>query len=1026
MLTLEWRHRIEVFRRELKKCIYTPIEKISWNGFVTKEFLTPKQALSKKFKPMSTGTKWGDYWEYGWFKSTIILPKIVQNKRIHLEINLGGETLIYIDNKLIGSSMFMDRSLLTLSGKPDSRYEILTEVYAGHGPTPGGGGPVAEGRFYEKMPEAPLSIIGESTYGIWEEDLYQLWIDVETLWSLRENIDQQSLRMAKIDEGLMNFTYIFDPELPSNQRIQSSIDARKYLEPLLECKNGSTMPTMYAFGHAHIDVAWLWPFTQTFRKTAATFANQLTLMSQYPEYKFLQSQPQLFLWLKNLYPEVYEEVKKAIKKGQILPEGGMWIESDTNLPSGESLIRQFIYGKQFFKEEFGIDNELLWLPDVFGYSGSLPQIMRGCGIKYFSTAKIFWNYNGGETFPYNTFVWEGIDGSTILVHLCNDYNSQTLPANTILRWNERVQKNNISSRLYPFGYGDGGGGPVRDHIEYLRRQENLEGCPKVKIASPVQFFKELEKQGIPENKYIGELYFQAHRGTYTSQAHTKKDNRKSELLLREAEFWSAISAATNKYAYPLEQFKKLWQKVLLHQFHDILPGSSITRVYQEAEKTYEEIISTAYNLIEKSVSIMTKSKNGLSIFNSLSWTHPEVIALPKGIRYVENQKGEQFPFQKDNEITYIEIQLPSCGVTSLVPTDENKITKIDNEFVINEKEKSISIENSKLKLTLNNNGEIISIIDKETNFQITNGICNELHMYKDVPSSNDAWDIDSMYEHTPVNLEKSAKISILTRGPLFVKIHITKKILNSDLNQDIILYKGKRRIDFKTQIDWHEKHKMLKSCFPVNIYSNEAIHEIQFGYLSRPNHKSRQFDADRFEVSNHKWTALTEENRGCAILNDCKYGINVSGNSMNLTLLKSAIAPDPQADQGAHEFTYSFYFWNGPFIQSNVVQEAYRINCPATITEGICEEKSFFELNKNNIIIETVKYAEDNSGNIILRLYESMRTKTSVTLNINLPVKKLFLTDMLENNIKEIVLKENSVKLDFHPFEIKTLRLIKG
>jgi len=343
------------------------------------------------------------------------------------------------------------------------------------------------------VPEPPetQAVEGRTTYGVWEEDLYQLWVDVETLTRLRDNIDPESLRVAEIDRGLKDFTLIYDPELPHEDMVQTAREARKRLAPLLRAHNGDTTPLLFMIGHSHIDVAWLWPLAETERKCVRTFGSQLALMDEYPEYRYLQSQPHLYWWMKERHPDLYARIREAVARGQWIVDGAMWVEADTNLSGGESLIRQFVHGKRFMREEFGVESQLLWLPDVFGYSGSLPQIMRGCGVQYFSTAKIFWAYNGGDPFPYNTFTWEGIDGSTVLVHLTNDYNSEADPASLIERWRQRVQKDDISTRLVPFGLGDGGGGPTRDHLEYLARSADLEGMPLTRMAPPQAYFNDL-------------------------------------------------------------------------------------------------------------------------------------------------------------------------------------------------------------------------------------------------------------------------------------------------------------------------------------------------------------------------------------------------------------------------------------------------------------------------------------------------------------------------------------------------------
>ncbi|MCJ7736398.1 MAG: alpha-mannosidase, partial [Anaerolineae bacterium] len=504
---------------------------------------------------------------------------------------------------------------------------------------------------------------------------------------------------------------------PSDAMLATVRACRSPLRPLLDCRNGSTAPLLYAFGHSHIDVAWLWPLAETERKAGRTLSTQLALLDEYPEYRFLFGQPHLYCMIRDRYPEIYGRLKDAAERGQIMPEGGMWVQADTNVSGGEALIRQFVHGKRFFQDEFGVDCKLMWLPDVFGYSGALPQIMRGCGIPYFSTAKIFWAYNGGDPFPYNTFTWEGIDGSEVLVHLCNDYNSEASPSFVADRWNGRVQKDGISSRLMPFGYGDGGGGPTRNHLEFLRREQDLEGLPRVRIASPIEFFKDQESSGIPDARYVGELYFQAHRGTYTSQAKTKRGNRKSELALREAEIWS-VAAANKDFEFPRKAIDEAWKKVLLNQFHDIIPGSSIHRVYEEAEQTYAEVIATAEQTAAMALdSLTTNDDSALTVFNSLSWRRTALVALAGGVEGAATESGQPLPLQKIGDETWAEVTVPSCGWATLRPAAP---VEIPSTLTCTQN----LLENEHLRIRFNSCGEITSILDKDVNRELAAGPCN--------------------------------------------------------------------------------------------------------------------------------------------------------------------------------------------------------------------------------------------------------------------------------------------------------------
>jgi alpha-mannosidase len=1016
-LTLEWKHRIDRWREELPRHFYRPLASVDLSGFVTGDQLTAEEALRGDFVPMPPDTEWGAKWEYGWFKGQVVLPGEAAGQRIVLAVDVGAESAVFIDGVLAGAKDQHHRHItLARQGIPGTRYDVLAEGYAGHGPRVEHTGPTPPGRETVPEPGPTQAVVGQSTFGVWQEDVYQLWVDVETLYEVRENVDQNSLRVAEIDRALRDFTVIVDYELPRAEMLETVRTCRQRLKPLLDCVNGSTAPTLFAFGHAHIDVAWLWPLAETERKVARTLASQLALMEEYPEYKFLQSQPHLYRMAKMHYPKLYERIKAAVRAGQLIPEGGTWVEPDTNVPSGESLIRQFIYGRRFFREEFGVECKLLWLPDVFGYSGALPQIMRGCGIKYFSTQKIFWSYHGGDPFPYNTFIWEGIDGSEVLVHLYNDYNSQTNPASVIQRWNERVQKDGFSTRLFPFGWGDGGGGPTRDHLEFLRRERDLEGVPKVKIASPAAYFEDQEAKGWPDARYVGELYFQAHRGTYTSQAQTKRGNRKSELALREAEMWGGAAGVLGDFEFSPETLSETWTAVLLNQFHDILPGSSIRRVYEEAEAAYDRVIRTAGQVARQAVATITDESVALTVFNSLSWERTVLLPLPEGFVGAASEKGDPLPVQIAGGEPCVEVTVPSCGWTTLRP---GQSVEPENQL----RAAVDLLENELLRVVFNARGEITDILDKETGRSLAAGSCDSFRMYKDVPSAWDAWDIDSTYASTPVDLGEAARIEVVSGGPLEARLRITRRLHQSAMTQEVSLRRGSRRIDFHTVIDWQESHKLLKVCFPVNVHASEAIHEIQFGHIRRPNHTSRQFDADRFEVSAHKWTALAEENRGCAVLNDCKYGVNVLGNSINLTLLKSALAPDMAADKGRQEFTYAFYAWNGAFADSDVVREACDLNCPVLVVPGAAGERSLFQVDAPNVIVETVKPAEDGSGDLILRLYESKRAAARCVLTTSLPVAAAKQANMLEETEAELCCEDGKIPLDFRAFEVKTLRL---
>ena len=1020
-LTEEWSKRITHWRNELPRHFYRVLGEIPMRAFFAYDQLTFQQASRRTFRPVVPGTRWGKLFEYGWFKGGIRLPAAAAGKRIVLAPDVGAEGLVFINGRAESSRDHAHTHILLSPRAAAGRsYEILIEASGGHGPQVHVVGPVPLDRESVRMPASTQAVVGASTFGVWNDIAYQLWIDVETLWHLRNALDPNSLRVAEIDAGLRDFSVIVDFESGEDELAATARAARKRLVPLLACKNGSTAPVLYMIGHAHLDVAWFWPLAETERKIARTITNQLALMAEYPEYRYLQSQPHLYWILKNRYPEVYRRVKEAVRQGRIVPEGGMWVEADVNLAGGESLVRQFIHGMRFFREEFGVRCEMLWLPDVFGYCGQLPQIMRGCGIRYFTTAKILWAYNAAEKFPHTTFWWEGIDGSRIPSHLLGDYGGFPLPSNLLRNWNNRRQHDGVRSLLYAFGHGDGGGGATRDMLELVRRQKDLEGSLRTVMASPVAFFKDLEKRGFPDIAYVGELYFTAHRGTYTSQANVKKGNRRSEMAMREAELWACAASALSGAAIPLRELDSLWKTVLLNQFHDILPGSAGNRVYKEAAADHARVINRAGRIARQAMrKLVRASSKYTTVFNSLSWKRDALVALPRAVQSARLLDGTALPVQRAGGETIVRVAVPSCGWTTLLIDTSGKRRAPGPGASASRN----LLENEFLRARINARGEIESLIDKQTGRELAAGACNRLRMYRDVPADWDAWDINSMYAQTPVDLPAPASIAVVSRGPLTAALSVSRALHQSSLTQEIILRAGSRRIDFTTVIHWRERHKLLKVNFPVAVHANEALHDIQFGFIKRSNHLSRPYDADRFEVPQHKWTALVEENGGCAVLNDCKYGVNVLGNSINLSLLRAPIAPDPIADQGVHEFTYSLYSWNGPFAQSHLVQEAYELNAPCRTVKGNGGELSVFSLDADAVVIEAIKPAEDGSGDIVLRLYEALQTHASCTLATSLPVKRAWVTDMLENAVAPLAVRNGAMALEFRPFEIKTIRL---
>lgn len=1022
----EWLKRIRIWLEELPRHFYQEIDTISFDGMVTKDRLSYEEAMKQEFHPMPEGKTWGEKWEYGWFRTEFTLPKEAKGHRIYLRPDVGGEMLVFVNGTVAGAKD-LQHDGITLTRKADGgeHYTLLIESYSGHGPRLENGGPYPPERIPVPEPPKHQVVVRKSGFGIWNEDAFMLYIDAFALYRLYESLNAKTLRAAKILEGLERFTKIVDFELSLEERNQTYRQAREVLKPLLECVNGSTAPEYTIFGQSHLDLAWKWHWDETRRKCARTISTQLSLMEEYEEFKFLLCEPPIMENLKENYPELYERVLQKVKDGKFIPEGGVYVESDTNIPSGESLIRQCLWGKRWFMEELNCDTKMVWLPDCFGFSGQLPQIFIGCGIKYFTTQKIARALKGCEEFPYNIFDWQGIDGTKILTHFFKKNNSRFDPFLLNERWMEdRVQQENIDTFLFPFGFGDGGGGATREMLEMTRRCKDLEGAPRTKMQSPVEFFEEIEKRDYPRDTYVGEIYLSWHRGTYTAQAKTKKGNRKAEVALREAEFWNSILGIKKEAN---EKLRELWKTQLFNQFHDILPGTSITRVQEEAERDFQRVIDGANELTETSLHYyVNENQEFLTVFNSLSWNRTMIVPLPSGYTGAFLLQDMMLPAQKIKDKVYVEVVVPSCGYVTLTLSKDKKKSKLlkGYEVMVKQHQDEIILENHELKLIVNKVGQITKIYEKEFGTEFAAGCCNEFRMYKDVNVDYDAWEISSFYEELPVTLSNDATIEIIENGPLLGIVRVTRKLHDSLLQQDIVMTPHSKRIDFVTRVDWQESHKLLKVAFPVQVFTEEAIEEIQFGYVKRPTHRSRRYDADRYEVCNHKYTVLAEPTRGFAVLNDCKYGVSTNGNSIELTLLKAPLIPDMYADKGIQEFTYSMYPYTGSFLESDVVRCGYELNTPIQTMIGEAGYQSFFSVSEKSVIIETIKPAEDGSNDLILRLYEAHKSHVKCRLSVRLPMTSIYETTMLENEvIREFKLNFDSVELEFRPFEIKTLRI---
>lgn len=1012
ILTSEWKERIEYWIKTLKKDLFWQIGTISWESAPCEGILSLKDAEKLPFSPVEKEMIWGKEYEYRWFKGEICLPAECKGERIVLNLKPGCESTLFVNAVPFGTYRadwileehhYLVDNTISMCARPGEKYIIMLECYAGHffpkAQENCSVGPVLPGEYETHLERGRVST-KESSYGIWNEDAYQLLMDVETLYGLLKTLAADSLRAAKIAEALGKFTLCCDFEQEAEKRRENYRAARKLLQPLLSCKNGDTVPEFLAIGHAHIDYAWLWPCEETIRKTARTFAAQLRMMKEYPEYRFIQSQPALYLLCKKYYPDLYNEIKIAVKNRQWIPEGAMFVEPDTNLSGGESLIRQLLYGNEFFQEEFGMQSRILWLPDSFGYSGVLPQILKKSGIKYLVTQKIFWSYNEGEKFPYHYFSWRGIDGTEITSFLPTSYNYNTNPQEMNTVWKERVQVHHLEDFLIPYGYGDGGGGPARDHIEYIRRQENLEGGVRIKQGNPVSFFEKLDEKGGPSDTFCGELYFTAHRGTYTSQSRIKKLNRACETALHNLEYAGTLSLIAQN-EYPKEELDDMWKMLLINQFHDILPGSAIHKVYERTQKELEEIIERAQEMTFTILQTMVTPEEGIKTFVN-------TLPFKRNFWYCDFEKGEEE-----------QISLTGFGCTCL----RQKEISVKENRLAEEREEGYAVETDLIKVFISKKGEISSFILKENQKEYAAMPMNHFRLFKDVPRAFDAWDIDSNYEQQEIAnaCEVGSRLWINTENVCVICLE--GRIGNSFLCQQIKIEKDSPVICFETEVNWRERHKLLKVSFPTTIPALEGRNEIQFGYIRRPAVRSRNSDKEYFEVCNHKYTALCDAGAGAALLNDSKYGISMCDGRMELSLLRAPASPDFEADRGIHRFTYGFMAWNGSFEKAKVIQNGYFINVKPLEIAGCLKIPFIGNTTDENVVIETVKASMDGRGDVILRLYESVGAFTNTELMLGGWAAEVWYCDMMENKEKLIPLNEHTCPLVFEPFEIKTLRV---
>ena len=990
----------------------------------------------RPYTSFAVGEKWGTMWDTTWFRFSGEIPHEWKGREVVALIQFGGsgnegfttEGLVWQDSKPV-RAINVHRSDVPLAKNASGGEHVLFHVEAAANPN-------AQDYEYDlsKVDAAGVSFtLKQADIVCFNREAFDLYNDFRVAMEAMLALPEDSARRGQLLYVLNNATNFFDAEdFSTISRIQ------KELEQILAKHNGDSVHRISAIGHAHIDTAWLWPLRETIRKCARTFSTALAYMEEYPDYVFGCSQPQQYAWMKAFYPSIFEGIKNAVKRGQWEVMGSMWIEPDCNLSSGESLVRQILHGKNFFLDEFNIETRDVWLPDVFGYSASMPQIMQNSGITSFLTQKISWNkFN---RFPHHTFLWEGIDGTRVFTHFppADTYNGTFAPEQLAFNAKNFREHDRASCSLYVYGFGDGGGGPTKEMLETAKRVKDFEGLPRVELGKVSEFFLTAKEDAKDLPVWVGELYLELHRGTYTTQARNKRSNRKSEFLLREAEFFDALSGAFGKKSQirfdgsrperavydvigtddddkPAALLNRAWKLLLLNQFHDIIPGSSINWVYRDSDRDYATIQSLGGAVLDAAKCAVADEINTsgfaqpVAVFNSCSHPRSEVISMPNG------------------EPAWVTV--PSCGYTVM----EGVASQFSgNEVTVTSKGKDVVLENGLLRVVIDKDGYLSSVRDLRAGRDVLEPgkRGNVLELHKDYPVFWDAWDVDIFYKETREELTGVESIEVIERTPLRAAVRVQRKFGKSSLTQRITLRAGSARIDFATEVDWQEKHRFLRVAFPANVRSSRATFEIQYGHTERPTHYNTSWDLARFEVCAQKWIDLSETDYGVALLNDCKYGHDVFGNVMHISLLRAPTAPDPTADMGRHEFVYSLLPHAGNLQSARVIEEAYNLNIPLSVTPlKACAGKlppvqSFFELDRAGVIIEAIKKAEKEDA-IIVRMYEAYGGRGPVTLRTSLPIKAAFTADLLERTIEPVAFDGDKVTVTVKPFEIITLKLVR-
>ncbi|MFF4603268.1 alpha-mannosidase [Streptomyces sp. NPDC001339] len=994
-----------VLDERIRPAVYpesVPLEVAAW--VAPGEPVPVAEGLAASHTPVAVGDAWGAPWGTTWFKVCGEVPTEWAGRTMEAILDLGFdermpgfqcEALVYLPDGSPVKAVNPRNQWVRVGAPVRGGERVEWHLEAASNPVILGVPPFRPTHLgdRETAGNAPLYRLARMDLAVFDTEVWELVTDLEVLGELMRELPVDGARRWELLRAIGRALDAVDLQDVNG----TAAAARAELTGVLAAPAGASAHRISAVGHAHIDSAWLWPLRETVRKVARTASNMTALLADEPEFVYTMSQAQQYAWIKEHRPEVYARVKQAVAEGRFVPAGGMWVESDTNMPGSEAMARQFVHGKRFFLEEFGVENDEVWLPDTFGFAAGLPQIIRAAGSKWLLTQKISWSRV--NAFPHHTFRWEGIDGTRIFTHFppVDTYNCQ-LSGGEIAHAVRNFKDKGMARRsLAPTGWGDGGGGTTREMVAKARRLRDLDGSATVEWEKPADFFAKAEAEYPNAPVWSGELYLELHRGTLTSQARTKRGNRRSEQLLREAELWSATAAVLAGHPYPYAELDRIWKTVLLHQFHDILPGSSIAWVHREAARTYAAVAAELEDLIAAALAALAGRGDRELVANSAPHPRGGVAA------------GAVAP------------PVAEGAEVSAVPRDGGGFT----------------LTNGLLRIGIDDRGLVVSAYDRtaEREAVAPGEAANLLQIHPDFPNMWDAWDVDAFYRNVVTDLTDADDVTLGEVSGEAATVRVTRTFGSSRVVQSLTLARGRRCLDIDTEVDWHETEKFLKAAFPLDVHTERYAAETQFGHLYRPTHTNTSWEAAKFEACAHRFVHVGEPGWGAALVNDAVYGHDVTRTvredgdrgtttTVRLSLLRAPRFPDPETDQGPHRFRYALV--PGADI-GDAVREGHRLNLPERRITGATTVPPLVTVGNDAVVVTAVKLADDTSGDVIVRLHEAHGGRAVTTLTTAFPPVDVITTDLLERPAEDgpVIkrLDDRTVRMRLRPFQIVTLRL---